>query len=94
MRWLVAGVTEPAACSAYGASGAEVVVYDAGGQPFVEQTAPCSDFGVTLQLPEGTYSAEVTLLGPLNRAVSPTQPLDQLQVVAGTDLAVDINFPL
>jgi hypothetical protein len=94
VRWLVAGVTDPAACAAYGASGADVVVYDAGGQPFVEQTAPCSDFGLTVQLPEGTYSAEVTLLGANNAGVSPTQPLDQLRVIEGTDLAVDVNFPL
>jgi hypothetical protein len=93
VRWLVAGATDPLACRAYGAPLLEVVVYDEGGSPMVHANGNCSDFTMTLDLPEGTYSADVTLIDASGRSRSTTKQLAAIEVVAGTDLAIDLDFP-
>jgi hypothetical protein len=93
VRWLVAGGTDPATCDAYGATTMEVVVYDASGAEIAKANAPCSAFAITIPLPDGTYSAEATLIDPGSNARSVTKPLHGLEVVSGTDLAVDLDFP-
>jgi hypothetical protein len=93
VRWLVAGGTDPRGCIAYGASLLELVVYDEGGSPVVRANGACSDFGLTVDLPEGTYSADVTLTDAAGSSRSTTKQLNAIDVVAGTDLAIDVDFP-
>jgi hypothetical protein len=93
VRWLVAGTTNPAQCDAYGATTVEVIIYDSSGNEFARANAPCDAFAVSVPLPEGTYSADVTLIDRASNARSVTKPLQAIQVVAGTDLAIDIDFP-
>jgi len=51
------------------------------------------DFSIRLALPAGTYTAEVTLVGRSNEAITVTKPLDAIDVVPGTDLAISVDFP-
>lgn len=93
VTWLVAGTSDPSMCSAYGASAMEVVVYDAAGQEVTTVQPSCSDFAVTLELPEGTYTAEATLVDSASGARSVTKPISTFDVVDGTDIAIDLDFP-
>jgi hypothetical protein len=93
VRWTVAGSVRPDLCGAFGATHLEVVVYDETGAEVTRTTPPCGGFSVTIPLPDGTYSADVTLIDPAGGARSTTKPLQAIEVVAGTDLAIDVDFP-
>lgn len=93
VRWLVAGTTNGSLCGSYNATTLELVVYDAAGNQVTTANAPCESFSLTLALPDGTYSADVTLVDPAGNSRSVTKPLAAIEVVAGTDLAIDVDFP-
>jgi hypothetical protein len=93
LRWLVAGTTDSSVCDAYGASSVELVVYDASGSEVTSAEEPCGSFSLTLALPEGSYTAEATLVDAASGARSVTKPLSAIDVVDGTDLAIDVDFP-
>jgi hypothetical protein len=93
LNWLVAGSTNPAVCSQFGASQMEIVVYDASGRPVTRMTEPCGNFTASIALPEGTYTADATLLDAAGRAVSTTKTLEAINVIADTGLTINLDFP-
>jgi hypothetical protein len=93
VRWTVAGTADPLMCSAYAASNLELIVYDESGTEIASANAPCHGFSVTMALPEGTYTAHATLIDSAGGARSTTKPLFAIDVVRGTDLAIDLDFP-
>lgn len=84
---------DPAACERYEAEYVEIVVYDERGRPYTEALAACEDFTVRVDLPEGLYAADVTLVDRLENPVSAPVALDDVEIVEDTELAVDIVFP-
>jgi hypothetical protein len=92
VRWLLAGTTDPAECGAEGVDAMELEVYDPSGQQVATANEPCESFSLTLPLAEGTYSADATLVDTASNPRSPTKRLDGIDVVAGTDLAIDVAF--
>jgi hypothetical protein len=93
ITWLVAGRSDPSLCAAYGASALELVVYDEAGAEVTTVNAPCESSSLTVTLPEGTYTAEATLVDAVSRARSTTKAITTFDVVAGTDLAISLDFP-
>jgi hypothetical protein len=91
--WSVDGSQDPLACDDFGAFDFELIVYDDAGRPFTTTTAPCEDFIITVELPEGYYSADATLIDPAAKAVTVTKPIDDIDVIAGDDLTIEIDFP-
>ena len=85
--------TDPTLCSDYGAYYLELIVYDGSGREYVEAEALCEDFALSVELPEGNYSADATLVDDLDEAVSVTLPLDAIRVTADTELTIDVDFP-
>jgi hypothetical protein len=92
VRWLLAGTTDPAECNAEGVDALELEVYDASGQQVATANEPCESFSLTLSLAEGPYSADATLVDAASNPRSSTKRLDGIDVVAGTDLAIDVAF--
>jgi hypothetical protein len=93
VRWLVAGTTSASVCEGYRASTLHLAVFDANGRRAATTDAPCESFAVSLSLPEGTYTADAMLVDVNGRAVSTTKTLRAIEVVSGTDLAIDLDFP-
>jgi hypothetical protein len=93
VNWLLVGSSDPGMCSRVGADALEVVLYDPSGRPVTRQTAACETFSITLSLPEGRYSADVTLLDRRGNTRSTPRPLDDVDVIAGTNLAINLDFP-
>ncbi len=87
----IEGSTDPAECNYVGATALELAVYE-GSSLYTTVTASCYDFELTVALPDGIYNADATLLGG-SQPASTTLTLDNLRVIAGTDLQVDIDFP-
>lgn len=94
VRWLVAGTNDAAVCDHYGLDAVQIITYDAAGRPVSRDAPPCGSFSVTIPLPEGTYSADVVMLDRSRRAVTSPKTLDAIEIVAGTDLAINMDFPL
>jgi hypothetical protein len=94
LLWTVAGTTDPFACYDLGAYNIELVVYDLFGDFVVEAEAPCEDFYLSLDLFDDHYFADITLVDVGDHAVSATSILDDIAIVGGTELVVDVDFPL
>lgn len=93
VNWLVAGSSHPLACARFGAEEMELVVYDEDRRPVARETASCRSFSISLSLPEGRYTADVRLLGAGQRSASTSRTLEDIDIVAGTDLAINVDFP-
>ena len=92
--WTIDGTEDPFACIDLGIDAMELIVYRRAGPPFTTVNAPCEDFGLTVELPEGAYDAEATLVDRFGGTASDTLMLEDLVIVDGTDLTSDIDFPL
>ncbi|MFO0762017.1 MAG: hypothetical protein U0359_36590 [Byssovorax sp.] len=88
----IEGSTHPSECDYAGATDIELAVYE-GADHVATVTAPCYDFSISVDVEEGTYSADVTLIDQYSQPVSTTLALDDLRVVPGTELQVDVDFP-
>jgi hypothetical protein len=93
LAWTVDGSHSPPSCSQFGAYDLELVIRDRYQRIVTSTTAPCSDFNLTLPLPRGTYEGEATLIDSRSGEVSTTLPLQDISIVPGTDLTIDIDFP-
>jgi hypothetical protein len=92
VAWQIAGSREASACDDAGASEVEIAVYDDMGSIAADAFADCADFGITLQLREGVYEGEVTLLDDKQTPVSETLPLKNLRIEADTELRSEVAF--
>jgi hypothetical protein len=96
LRWHFDGVDDPGVCRvcpAYGATTLELVIYDENGAQVTTVNAPCEGLSVSVVLPDGTYSADATLIDAAGNSRTLTKPLHAIVVVGGTDLAIDLDFP-
>jgi hypothetical protein len=91
--WTVDGTKDSLACFDFGADQIEIVVYDFIGEA-ARAVAACEDFEISIVLPDGDYSADATMLDVESQPISTTLSLDDIAVRAGTDLEVDIDFPV
>jgi len=94
VRWTIDGTIDSGACAFYRADLFELVVLDPGGAVVTELTAPCEDFEVSLDLLEGSYDADATLIDAFDRPVTITEQLNDLRLIPGTELVVDVDFPV
>jgi hypothetical protein len=92
LAWTIEGAAESADCAFFGVDELEITVYDFFEDPVVTSYAPCEEFELTLRLPEGLYSADVTLIDRRDRAVTRTQGLDDIDIIEDSDLFVPIEF--
>ncbi len=86
------GTTRSSDCNRVGAKDLELGVYE-GSTSVATVTAYCDAFEVAVELPEGDYDADVTLVDASSGAVSTTARLRALRVLAGTELTVEVDFP-
>ena len=87
------GYADPVDCDVNRVDLLEVVIYDSAGHYYTEVNAPCEAFGVAIDLPDGVYGIDATLVDYSNRAATTTLALDGLDVYAGHNLVVPIDFP-
>lgn len=93
VSWTIDGLDDPADCDFYGIDRLELSVYDVFDDAVLTSYPYCEDFAVSVSLPEGFYSADVTLVDRLNQAVTTTQTLDSLDVFEDEELIVPVDFP-
>ena len=94
VRWTIDGTIDSGACAFYRADLFELVVLDIDGRVVTELTSPCEDFEISVELLEGSYDADATLIDAFDRPVTVTEQLNALRVIPGTELVVDVDFPV
>ncbi len=93
VRWTIDGFTDPVDCLDFGVDRLELRIYD--GRDLIDEVEPfCEDFGVSLDMFDGIYDGEATLVDSFDRAATLTEPLDNIDIIAGTTLTIDIDFPI
>ena len=93
IRWSVEGSFDPRACDAHAAASAAVDIYYAGGGLASSVTPYCTDFGASVSLADGSYTASVTLIDPRGAPVSTTVDVPPFNVTSNYDTPVDVDFP-
>jgi len=93
VAYTIEGTTDPDLCDAYNVGDAELVVYTLAGSVITKQYQPCVDFQVGAVLFPGTYDADLTMVDRANGARSITKPLNAIDIIADTDVVIDVDFP-
>lgn len=94
VEWTIDGVRDAADCAAFGADRLELVLFTRSGR-FLDEIEPlCESFGVSVDLVEGLYFGDATLVDRFDDPATFTQPIDELYIIEATDLAVRVDFPL
>lgn len=94
VNWSIDGLSDPIDCEDFGVDRLELVIFDLAGDEVAELSPFCESFGVSVDLPEGSYFADVTLVDSFDRAATLTETLDALDIIGGTELAVGVDFPI
>ncbi|AUX48021.1 hypothetical protein SOCE26_095470 [Sorangium cellulosum] len=93
--WTVARRSDVRACAREGARDTEVeIIVYRGDREVAREFAHCEDFSLTVDLPPDEYKVYVTLVERgSDRPVTTTLPLEEIDIVKGADLNVDVDFP-
>ena len=95
LDWTIDGHTDELDCVDFQADRLELVIYDARDGSIVDKSEPyCETFGTTVELPNGHYYADATLVDQFDASATITEPIDDIVIIGGTDLNIGIDFPL
>jgi hypothetical protein len=94
VSWSIDGLREPLDCEDFGADRLELVIYDPAGEVVDELDPFCESFGISVDLPEGSYFADVTLVDSFDRSATLTETLEAIDIIGGTDLSLGVDFPV
>jgi hypothetical protein len=91
--WTIDGRTDSLDCVDLGADRLELLIYD--GRDLVDEVTPfCEDFGVSIDMFDGIYDGEARLIDSFDRPATLAEPLDAIDIISGTTLTIDIDFPI
>ncbi len=93
LRWTIDGISDPLDCVDFDVDRLELRLYE-GGDLLDEAEPFCEDFSTTIELLDGVYDGEATLVDSFDRAATFTEPLDDIDIIAGTELVIDVDFPI
>lgn len=93
VEWSIDGVRDPLDCAALGVDRLELVVFSRSGRVVDEIEPFCESFAATVDLVEGLYFGDATLVDSFDAPATLTQSIDDISIIEGTDLAVSIDFP-
>ena len=95
LDWTIDGHTDQLDCADFNADRLELVIYDERDGSIVDKSEPyCESFGTTVELPNGHYYADATLVDQFDASATLTEPIDDIVIIGGTDLNIGIDFPL
>jgi len=94
IEWTIDGQTNPDDCAAFGVDRFELVLYE-GGDYVVDEVEPlCEAFSISVDMVDGLYYGDATLVDSFDRAATVTLPIDDIDIIAGTDLVIPVDFPI
>jgi len=90
--WSIAGFQDPNDCVDFGVDRLELVIYDGPGDVVDVYDPYCEEFAVSVDLYEGYYFGDVTLLDGFDDPVTLTKEID-IDIIGDTVLEIPIDFP-
>jgi hypothetical protein len=90
--WSIDGRHSSFDCADFGVDRLELVIYDESGAEVDEVEPFCESFAVSVDLVEGSYFADVTLVDSADRSATLTKTLDAIYIIGGTDLDISVDF--
>jgi hypothetical protein len=95
VQWTITGRRDAMDCSALGAERFDLSMRAASAPTEDEQVeAPCDAFQISMDLSPGFYTGETLLVDRLDRPVTLSLPLEQVEIVAGREVVKSIDFPV
>lgn len=92
VAWTIDGQQSSFDCDDFGVDRLELVVYDESGAKVDELNPFCESFAVSVDLVEGSYFADVTLVDGADRSATLTKTLDAIDIIDGTELEIAVDF--
>ena len=93
VQWSVDDTFDPGACFDYDARTIELVIYDRYDDVVEQFEVRCADFATSIELPDGVYGLDATLLDRAGHSVTTTLALE-FDIYEDDETLVDIDFPL
>jgi len=90
--WTIEGEASAADCAARGAGSLEIVLFDALGAFALRDYTPCAEFSRSIDWPEGTWAAEITLVDGAALPVTDRQRFEDLTIVEDQELVIEVDF--
>lgn len=90
--WTLDHTDDPAACDDYDARRLELIIYDDRNRVVDTIEPSCDSFEASIDLPDGVYSVDATLLDRSGGDVSTTISTDDIDVYAGEDTPIRFEF--
>jgi len=92
--WTIDGQRSSRDCADFGVDRLELVIYDESGAKVDELEPFCESFAVSVDLVEGSYFADVTLVDSADRSATLTKTLEAIDIIDGTELDIAVDFPV
>jgi hypothetical protein len=93
VKWTIDGARIADDCAAFGVDRMEFLLY-AGGDLIDEFEPLCESFALSVDLPEGIYDGDATLVDSFDRSATDTHEVDAIDIVGDTELVIDVDFPV
>ena len=91
--WSLDDSLDPDACDHYDAYETELILYEDGHE--IEHFSPrCEEFELSIDLHDGEYSLDATLIDGHGDPVTTTLSLDDIDVYEGHETRISLDFPL
>ncbi len=94
LQWTLSGRREPLDCGGLGIDRFQVNLVAPGLGNVEPWQAPCDAFQLTVDLAPGSYAGEAVMVDRLDRPVTLDVPVEQVEVIAGREVLVAIDFPM
>jgi len=92
VKWTIDGQRSAFDCEDFGVDRLELVIYDDSGATVDEVEPLCESFAVSVDLVEGSYFADVTLVDSADRSATLTKTLNAIDIIDGTELDIAVDF--
>lgn len=91
--WTIEGLRDPIDCAELGLDRMEILLYTPG-DDVVERLEPlCEYFTISIDMLEGYYFGDATFVDSFDRAATLPEPLDDIEIIPGTELVISLDFP-
>jgi hypothetical protein len=96
VQWTVSGRRDPSDCGGFGVERFVLSARSVSSVPSDEEQgeAPCDAFQISMDLAPGSYTGDAILVDRLDRPLTLSVALEQVDIVAGREVLESVDFPV